>query len=73
MNDLREDILELFAEAQTLMQDRRMARLYAWHWKRRIANNGSGWPTLVGGRVYCKDGYSFEVVKVPPQCRTRGR
>lgn len=63
MVDLHEGILALFAEAQQPLFQKRLGRLYAWHWKRRIKHNGAGWPELVGGRVYCKDGYSFPVVK----------
>ncbi len=61
MANVPADVRDLFLEAQQLLMDRAWTYAAKKHWRQRVAEEASGRPSVVGGVVYCRDGYAFKV------------
>ncbi len=60
--DLYQGILAIFAEAYRWPDSQEVRWLAAATFRQKTQDAVSGWPSVVGNRVYCKDGYSFAVL-----------
>jgi hypothetical protein len=61
MQNIVEDVRDLFLEAQQLLMDRAWSYAAKRHWRQREKEKAYGCPELVGNTIYCRDGYAFQV------------